>query len=96
MFLSQNRFLPESLLVLFGSFWLFLPLGASGDQSVSLGRLWGGFGETLGGFWETLGGFGEALGRKKRRREGKNMEVAHLNFVTLCKLICMFHCMAAA
>ena len=41
MFVSQNRFLPESLLSLFGSFWLFLPLGASGDQSVSLGRLWG-------------------------------------------------------
>ena len=68
-----------------------------------MGRLWGNFGETLGGFWETLGGFwetlgglGEALGRKKRRGGGKNMEVAHLNFVTLCKLICMFHCMAAA
>ena len=32
----------------------------------------------------------------KESCEGKNMEVAHLKFVTLCKLICMFHCMATA
>ena len=74
-------------------------LGETGDQSVSLGRLWGAFGEDfgrlLGDSGRLWGGFGKEE-EKKRRREGKNMEVAHLNFVTLCKLICMFHCMAAA
>ena len=74
-------------------------LGETGDQSVSLGRLWGAFwgdfGRLLGDSGRLWGGFGEEE-EKKRRREGKNMEVAHLNFVTLCKLICMFHCMAAA
>ena len=74
-------------------------LGETGDQSVSLGRLWGAFwgdfGRLLGDSGRLWGGFGEEE-ENKRRREGKNMEVAHLNFVTLCKLICMFHCMAAA
>ena len=49
-------------------------LGETGDQCVSLGRLWGAFGgdfgRLLGDSGRLWGGFGEEE-EKKRRREGK-------------------------
>ena len=60
----------------FDQFGLWGSLGASGDQSVSLGRLWGAFwgdfGRLLGDSGRLWGGFGEEEEKKRRKKHGSS------------------------